>query len=54
MIVGNSCVGKTSLLLTYSSKAFPGEYLPSMPFDGVVPAMVDNEFVSLSLWDTQG
>uniref|UniRef100_A0A6B2LKE9 Uncharacterized protein n=1 Tax=Arcella intermedia TaxID=1963864 RepID=A0A6B2LKE9_9EUKA len=54
VVVGEAGVGKTSLLITFSTNIFPKDYLPTIfeghganiPFDG--------KTISLSLWDTAG
>ena len=57
VIVGFSGVGKTSLLIAYTTGVFPSEYIPlvydtytNYPEVGVL----DDKLYSLSLWDTGG
>lgn len=54
VIVGDGTVGKTSLLLSYTSNAFPTDYVPTV-FDNVCCSVsVDERVVHLSLFDTAG
>ena len=49
------CVGKTSLLLTYTTGHFPDRYLPGGEFDDhCVRVLVDGEPYTLALFDTPG
>eukprot|EP01084_Bolivina_argentea_P098773 177532_1 len=54
VIVGSATVGKTSLIITYTTNAFPGEYYYHHWDTPTVNIMVDNKPVCLSLWDTAG
>lgn len=54
IIVGSSCIGKTSLLMTYVQGAFPTDYVPTI-FDNYNTGMghlLPNH--DLQLWDTAG
>ncbi|KZV71406.1 small GTPase rac1p [Peniophora sp. CONT] len=52
IVVGDSAVGKTSLIISHTTNAFPGEHPPSVCDNSSVNAMVDGKTISLGLWDT--
>ena len=55
VVVGNGAVGKSSLLITYNTGSFPGEYIPSVGDDyWTERKMVEGTEVNIGMWDTRG
>ena len=49
--VGYGCAGKTCMFITYTTKKFPDEYIPTV-FDNYAQEIDEN--TQLGLWDTGG
>jgi Ras-related C3 botulinum toxin substrate 1 len=54
VVVGDGAVGKTSVLLSYTTNSVPSDYVPTVFDNYMVPIMYHNRPYSLSLWDTAG
>ncbi len=54
VMVGDGAVGKTSMLITYTTGEFPTEYLPHAFDYQDINMVVDGQQCSLGLWDTAG
>jgi len=53
-IVGDGTVGKTTLLVSYTARAFMDDYVPNLFDNFSAIEEVDGQCINMNLWDTAG
>jgi Ras-related C3 botulinum toxin substrate 1 len=54
VVIGDGAVGKTSLLVSYTTNSFPIDYTPTIFDNYYTCVVIDKATISLELWDTAG
>ena len=52
VVVGDGAVGKSCFLITWSTNAFPSDYVPTVFDNYAISRMINGHLVSIALFDT--
>ena len=55
LVIGNSCVGKSNILLRYTDNLFNESFLPTIGVDFKIKSLdIKKHAIKLHIWDTAG
>eukprot|EP00029_Vermamoeba_vermiformis_P013889 TRINITY_DN8837_c0_g1_i1.p2 TRINITY_DN8837_c0_g1~~TRINITY_DN8837_c0_g1_i1.p2 ORF type:complete len:232 (-),score=18.67 TRINITY_DN8837_c0_g1_i1:177-872(-) len=54
MFIGDTAVGKTSMLISYTTNSFPGDHVPTVFDNYTATTIYKDHAVRMGLWDTSG